>query len=67
VIPMSFDMSRATLAPRAEVTRFAVLHNGVAIPGAEHATRQAALVAAWQLAKTCGAAIECFAVREVRS
>ncbi len=61
----AFNMSLGTLKPRPSFVRFAIFHNGVAIPGAEHPSKRDALVAAWQLSKTCGTAIENFRVAEV--
>jgi hypothetical protein len=62
---IQFDMSRATLKRSVPLERHVVLYNGVPIPGAEHASKRDALVAAWQLAKACSTAIENFRVLQV--
>ena len=43
---------------------FVVLHNGMPIPGVEHATKQAAMGAALKPSALCGTAIECFRVEQ---
>jgi hypothetical protein len=65
----SFDMSRASLTPRASLCIFKLLHNGKQVEDegvpVEHATIDAVNEHAQRLSERCGTAIECFTVRKV--